>query len=160
MGADTNVVVALREAAIVVAVVGAGIFGTIVWIFRDKWRDLRALLTMLVFMAALPMAAVLVQQKTNLFPKAEEPVTIVDVGVNKTNTNELVLYLTLSESAFAYLEYTPNGETEKSVIIPIGPVQKRVGHAFEIKKVGKGGNVAFIVNGRPLLWQEKPFEVK
>lgn len=132
-----------------VLVIGVGI---VVFVYRDKWRDIKAMMTLLAFLAIMPMGAMMVQQRTNWFTQADTEVKIVGVDVQKVS-DKVVVYLTMSESSIAYMNYLPEGSTKKIVVIPVGKVEKRVGQSFEFSPGKTGGIATFMVNGREVLFE-------
>jgi hypothetical protein len=105
------------------------------------------MLLVLALLSMLPMGAMLVQQRTNLLPKASEELRIVAVEVKNEVKGGAVVYVTLSEPAFAYLGYKDESGKSK-VIMGVGKVEMRYGHAFEIEDVNSvPAELTVFVNG-------------
>lgn len=133
----------------ILAAVGVSGAGVVLWIYRDRLRDLRTLLTLAALLLTIPLGAQLIRERTDLLPKAEEEVSIVAVEVQQMEEGRSVVYVTLSHPAVAYMVYTPQETGEEKIVVGRGRVEKRTGHSFEV--VG-GGQAVFVVNGRTMEW--------
>ena len=133
---------------IVLGVVAMIMFGGIIWLYRDKLKDAKALMMVAITLLLIPIGAKLVLDRTNLFPRADVEIRVVDTQVQKKG-NSAIVYLTLSEPAVAYMEFKDLEFGKMQIIIAGGKVEKRIGHTFEIKDVGKlGGEMVFVINER------------
>jgi len=131
----------------VIGVVTGVVGGSVLWLYRDKIKDARALMALLIMLMFIPVGASLVLQQTRLQTSADTMPQIVAVDVKKVDATKTVLYLTLSEPGFAFgqLEEKISGKTK--VIVPLGGTEKRIGHTFEIDMAKSGGGkLTFTVN--------------
>ena len=86
-----------------IGVIVAGV-GAFLWVFRDKLRDARSLLTIAALLISLPLGVRLILERTSFRNIAAEELSIVAVEINQTTAGELVIYLTVSRPAGGYLE--------------------------------------------------------
>src|SRR3989344_2253303 len=138
MGADL-----VRVGWIVLGAVGVIMFGAIIWLYRDRLRDARALLALVTMILTVPVIGKLIVERTNLMTQADTEVKIVSTQTQKQD-NVVVVYLTLSEPAFVYMEFKDEESGKTQTVVPGGTVEKRIGHTFEIKDTEKfGGQAVF-----------------
>ena len=133
----------------VVGVATGVVGGSVLWLYRDKIKDARALLAFLIMLMFIPVGASLVLQQTRLRTSADTKPQVVAVDVKKVDAGKTVVYLTLSEPGFAYAQLEEKTSGKTKVIVPLGGEEKRIGHTFEIDtaKTG-GGKLTFTVNGQ------------
>ena len=137
-----------RVGWIALGTVGVIMFVGFIWLYRDRLRDARALLALVTMVLTIPVVGKLIVERTNLLTQADTEIKIVDTQVQR-NDNALVVYLTLSEPGFVYLEFKDEESGKTQTVIPGGAVEKRIGHTFEIKDAGKsGGQAVFVINGK------------
>ena len=147
--------------------VGLGLFigvivaggGAVLWGFWDKLRDARALLTIAALLISLPLGVRLILERTSFRNIAAEELSIVAVEINQTTAGELVIYLTLSRPAVAYMEYKPSGLNKSTLVFALGKVEPRIGHTFVLSDVGQGGEAVFVLTGQKVLWQGVPLVI-
>ena len=144
MGEILGVGAGLVKVGMAVVGVATGVVGgSVLWLYRDKIKEARALLAFLIMLMFIPVGASVVLRETRLRTSADTQPQIVAVDVKKIDASKTVVYLTLSEPGFAF------AQLEMKVIVPLGGAEKRVGHTFEIDmaKTG-GGKLTFTVNGQ------------
>lgn len=141
--------VGLANVGLVVVVMGvlaAG--GAVLWLFRDRLKEARALLVMILMLMAVPIGARLVQERAGFFSAADTEIKVLAVQVERVE-GKTVVYLTLSEPAVAYLEYREEGALQAKIIVAEGAVERRTGHTFVIGKIGRMvGQAVLVVEGK------------
>ena len=136
------------------------VLGFLVWAYRDKLRDARALVALVALLISLPLAGRLVLERTSFRNIAVEELKIAAVEVIRAEGDEWVIYLTLSRPAVAYAKYKDIGSGKSKLIFALGKVEPRVGHTFIISGVGReGGEVVFVINGQEMLWSGVPLMI-
>ena len=130
--------------AIVVAIMG----GAVLWLYRDTFRQARAMLAFLAMLMFIPVGAKLVLQKTKLQTSADTQPLIIAIDTKKIDSTKAVVYLTLSEPGYAFAQLAENSTGKTTTVVPLGGEEKRIGHTFEINlTVSGGGKLKFVVNG-------------
>lgn len=143
MGADL-----VRVGWVVLGAVGVIMFGAIIWLYRDRLRDARALLALVTLVLTLPVVGKLIVERTNLMTQADTEVKIVSTQSQRQN-GSLVVYLTLSEPAYVYMEYKDEASGKTQTVVSGGDIEKRIGQTFEITNAGSaGGQAVFVINGK------------
>lgn len=153
---------ALMNVGTGVIVGSAVVFLTAVaWLYRSKFRDLKAMLMVALALIMLPAGVRLVREKTGLFTQASIELKVENVQVEKLRPGEVMVYFTTPKEAIAFLEYTDKVTGKKTSYFPGYPIAKQRAHAVLVGGVGEaGGSVAFVVDGQKLLWQGRPLEIK
>ena len=136
--------------------IGAGVLFVllfIVWVLwtyhkSGKLRDISGIISAIAMVACLPLAGKLVSERTSFLSQASAEPQVVQVQVQTLNSSTKVVYLTLSEAAFAYLEL-PDEANETRILMSTGKVEQRIGHSFVINVKNRDQFEAKIyVNGK------------
>lgn len=150
MGEILGIGAGLVKVGMAVVGVATGIVGgSVLWLYRDKIKDARAMLALLIMLMFIPVGASLVMQQTRLQTSADTQPQIVAVDVKKVDVLKTVVYLTLSEPGFAFAQLEERASGKTKVVLPLGGAEKRIGHTFEIDVAKSGGGkLTFTVNGK------------
>jgi len=145
-----------------VLVGAAVVFMTAVaWLYRSKFRDLKAMLMVALALIMMPTGVRLVRERTGWFTQASIEMKVENVQVENVRPGEVMVYFTTPKEAISYLEYTDTVTKKKTSYFPSYPIAKQRAHAVLVREVGVGGGeVEFVVDGHKLLWQGKPLEIK
>jgi len=134
---------------------------SVAWLFRTKFRDLKALLLIAMALIMLPYGVKLAQEKTGVPTQANVVLKVENLQIVHTKPGEVMVYFTTPSKVIAYLEYTDAETGQTQAYFPLYAVVKTDTHAIPISKTGsKGGTVVFVLNGAKVAVDGKPTEVR
>lgn len=106
----------------------------VLWTYHKsgKLRDVSGIVSAIAMVACLPLAGKLVQERTSFLSRASVDPIVIQTEYHRISNDQVVVYVTLSESAFAYIE-VPEDVNPVKVITSQGKLEQRIGHSFIIK---------------------------
>lgn len=122
----------------------------VIWMYHHsgRLREASGIVSAIAMIASLPLGAKLISERTSLISSAATDPVVVQVQSERVSADEEVLYVTLSDAAFMYLEL-PEEKYNKEVILSQGRVDPRIAHSFIVKNpAGVKLSLKLYVNGK------------
>ena len=144
-------------------IVGAAVvfLWAVAWLYRTKFKDLKAMLLVAMAILMLPPGVRLVQEKTGLFTRASVNIKVENIQVAEVRPGEVMVYFTTSDKAMVFVEYTDRQSGKTKAYFPIFPIARTRAHGILVTDMGdQGGSVVLVINGARMLVDGRPVEIR